>query len=301
MTTLEDLRQRVRSQVMGFTRDQQQVSELALSMTNTDTSFTLDSGTVRNISRGLVEIGDELILVKSVDQPTAVATIAGALNGRGREGSLAASHSVADLVTMSPILPRVRVTEAINQTILAMYPTIPVFSTTEITKLAPVFEYGLPADCEDIWYIVADTVGPTQVHYPTPRWRYNPNAAPTDFPTGKSIQLLDDVVPGRAYRIVYVKAPSPLVNSTDQISVTGFEDRMAEAIVWGACARLLPAYETARLQQSAIEGTERANLVPATAAVKTAAYYEQLFDQAIMRERDRILEETPNFAFWQGG
>jgi len=50
-----------------------------------------------------------------------------------------------------------------------------------------------------------------------------------------------------------------------------------------------------------VEGSERANLVPATSAVKTAAYYEQLFQQAILRERDRIMDETPNFAFWQGG
>lgn len=301
MTTLEDLLQRVRSQVMGFTRDQQQVSELAVSMTPTDTSFTLDTNTVRNISRGLVEIDDELILVKSVDQPTAVATVIGLTNGRGREGSVAASHNVSALVTMSPILPRVRIKEAINQTLSAMYPTIPIFATTEITKLAPVFEYQMPADCDDIWYIVADTTGPTQVHYPTPRWRFNPQAPTDDFPTGKSIQLLDDVVPGRAIRVVYVKAPTLLSNSTDLLTSTGYEDRMQEMVVWGACARLIPAYETARLQQSAIEGTERANLVPATAAVKTAAYYEQLFQVAIMRERDRILEETPNFAFWQGG
>lgn len=301
MTTLEDLRQRVRSLVMGFTRDQQQVSELAVPMTPTDTSFTLDSNTVRNISRGLVEIDDELILVKSVDQPTAVATIVGLTNGRGREGSVAASHAVNSLVTMSPILPRVRITEAINQTILAMYPTIPVFSTTEITKLSPVFEYQMPADTEDIWYVVSDTVGPSQVHYPSPRWRYNPNAPTSDFPSGKSIQLLDSVTPGRAIRVTYVKAPSLLVNASDTISSTGYEDRMAETIVWGACARLIPAYESARLQQTAIEGTERANLVPATAALKTAQYYEMLFQQAIARERDRILDETPNFAFWQGG
>jgi hypothetical protein len=301
MTTLEDLRQRVRSQVMGFTRDQQQVSELAAPMGPTDTSFTLDPNTAKNISRGLVEIDDELILVKSLDQSTSTITITGLTNGRGREGSVAASHSANALVTMSPSIPRVRMTEAINQTILAMYPTIPIFATTEITKLAPVFEYQMPAGTQDIWYIVSDTVGPTQVHYPSPRWRFNPKAATDDFPSGKSIQLLDDVTPGRAIRIVYVVAPTTLSAGTDSISATGYEDRMAETIVWGACSRIIPAYETARLQQMSIEGTERANLVPSTAAVKTAAYYETLFQTAIQRERDRILEETPNFAFWQGG
>lgn len=301
MTTLEDLRQRVRSQLMGFARDQQQVSELAGSMTDTDTTFTLDSTTARNISRGLVEIDDELILVKSIDFTTNVATVIGGTNGRAQGASVAASHATQALVTMSPAVPRVRLTEAINQTILAMYPMIPTFATTEITKLAPVFEYQLPADTDQIWYIVSDTVGPTQVHYPSPRWRYNPMAPTDDFPTGKSIQLLDFVTPGRAIRVVYVKAPTTLTLATDTIVSTGYDDRMTEAIVWGALARLIPSYEAARLQQLAVEGTERANLVPATAATKMAAYYESLFAQAVMRERERIMEEVPSYAFWQGG
>ena len=301
MTTLEALRQRVRSQIMGFTRDQQQMSELAAPMTDTDTTFTLDSTTARNISRGLAEIDDELILVKSLDASTSVVSVLGLTNGRGQNGSVAAAHSTNALVTMSPMVPRVRVTEAINQTILAMFPTIPIFAATEISKLAPVFEYEMPAATKDIWYIVSDTVGPTQVHYPSPRWRYNPMAPTGDFPSGKSIQLLDYVTPGRAIRIVYLVAPTTLSAGTDELATTGFDDRMAEAVVWGACARLVPAYEAARLQQQSIEGTERANLVPASAATKTAAYYEALFQQAIQRERERIMEEVPNYAFWQGG
>lgn len=301
MTTLEDLRQRVRSQLMGFTRDQQQVAVLAAPITSSDTSLTLDTNTARNISRGLVEIDDELILLQSLDLSTNVATIIGGVNGRGREGSVAASHSANALVTMSPTVPRVRLTEAINQAIMAMYPKIPIFSTTEITKLAPVFEYAMPADCTEIWYIVSDTVGPSQVHYPSPRWRFNPKAPTSDFASGKSIQLLDFVTPGRAIRIVYTKAPVELVNATDAISVSGYDDRMSETIIWGALARLIPSFEAARLQQLAVEGTERAALVPASAATKTAAYYEALFQQALDLERNRIMDETPNFAFWQGG
>lgn len=302
MTTLEDLRQRVRSQVMGFTRDQQQMSELAAPMGTTDTTFTVDSNTVRNISRGLVEIDDELILVKALDTTTNVVTILGLTNGRGQGGTTAATHAANAIVTMSPAIPRIRMTEAINQTILACYPQVPVFAVTEITKLAPVFEYEMPADSTDVWYIVADTIGPTQVHYPAPRWRFNTRAATDDFPSGKSVQLLDYVTPGRKFRIVYTKSPNTLTNANDNFaSVTGYDDRMVETIVWGACARILPAYEAARLQQMAIEGTERANLVPSTAAVKTAAYYETLFQTALAREVERVMDDTPTYAFWQGG
>lgn len=301
MTTLEALCQRVRSQLVGFTRDQQQMSELASPMTSVDTTLTLDTNTARNISRGLIEIDSELILIKSLDATTNVASVLGLTNGRGQGGSVAAAHSTNALVTMSPMVPKVRIIEAVNQTILAMYPTIPIFAITEISKLAPVFEYEMPAAAQDIWYIVSDTVGPSQVHYPSPRYRFNPKAATSDFPSGKSVQLLDFVTPGRAIRIVYVIAPTALSALTDELTVSGFEDRMAETVVWGACARLVPAYESGRLQQQTIEGTERANLVPASAATKTAAYYEALFQQAIQRERERVFNETPNYAFWQGG
>lgn len=301
MTTLEDLRQRVLAQILGYTRDQQQVSVLSDNMTTTSTLISLESDTARHISRGLIEIDDELILIQALDTTTNVATILGGVNGRGQAGSTAAAHSIGALVTMAPLIPRVRVTEAINQTLLAMYPMIPIFGTTEISKLAPVFEYELPAEAEDVWYVVDDTVGPSQVHYPAPHWRFNPKAPTSDFPSGKSIQLLDFVTPGRAQRVVYVKAPTLLSSGTDELTSTGYEDRMAETVVWGACARLVPAYETARLQQLTIEAATRAQLVPPRAATQTAAYYEALYGQALQRERDRILTNVPNFAFWQGG
>lgn len=301
MTTLENIRQQVLAQILGFSRDQQQVSELASPMSSSDTVFTLDSTTARNISRGLVEIDDELILVKTLDQSTSVVSVMGLANGRGRLGSTPAAHSANALVTMSPLIPRISITNAVNQTLLAMWPKIPIFAVTEITKLAPVFEYEMPANTEEIWYAVADTVGPTQVHYPTPRWRFNPKAPTDDFPSGKSIQLLDFVTPGRAMRIVYNRAPSLLSAGTDELSTTGFDDRMSEAVVWGTCARLVPAYETARLQMMAVETNERAAVVPAQAATRTAAFYETLFQQALQRERERIMETIPNYAFWQGG
>ena len=301
MATLEDLRQRILSQVLGFAREQQQMGELSADMSSSATTFSLDANSANNIGRGLAEIGDELVLVREVDLTTNVGTVMGGVNGRGQSGSTAAAHSTGDLVTMSPLIPRVRVTEAINEVTRAMYPELPVFDVTEIGKLAPVFEYEMPADTEGIWYVVDDTVGPTQVHYPAPRWRYNPMAPTSDFPSGKSIQLLDFVTPGRAMRVVYTKQPTLLSAGTDEFTVTGYEDRISDIVVWGACARLLPSYEAARLQQTAVEGTERANLVPSTSAVKTAAYYESMYQQALARERNRIMEEIPNYAFWQGG
>lgn len=302
MPTLEDLRLRVRQQILGYSRDQQQITMLLDGVTPTDTALVLDTSTQTAVSRGLVEIDDELILIKSLDISTGTATVMGGVLGRGREGSSAASHAAGALVTMSPVMTREAITEAINDTVRAMYPSLPITKATEIIKLAPVFEYGLPAEAVGVHYITVQTIGPSKIWHPGPRWRYNPNSDTTSFPTGKSIQLMDDVVPGRAIRIIYMVEPGQLVNGTDDFhSITGYENTAQDIVIWGALARIIPSYETARLQAQSVEGTERDNLVPAQSALRTAAYYQSLYDAALARERNRFFDESPNFAFWQGG
>lgn len=302
MATLEDVRQRVRQQMLGYTRDQQQIALLNTSINASVGEMVLDSSTVQAISRGLVEIDDELILIKSVDQTTGTATVMGGALGRGREGSTPAAHSAGALVTMSPVMPRISITNAINDTVRAMYPTLPITQAVEITKLAPVFEYAMPAEAVEIHYVTMQTTGPSQVWYPGPRFRWNSNADPTAFPSGKSIQLLDDVIPGRAMRVVYMVQPNVLSAPGDDFSaVTGYPDSAQDVVAWGACARLVPSYETARLQGQAVEGTERANLVPPRAALQAADYYRSLYEAALERERNRFYDSAPMFSFYQGG
>lgn len=302
MTTLEDLRQKIRQQILGYTRDQQQISMLTQNITASDTSFTLDTSTLSVISRGLVEIDEELILVKQVDNTTGTLSVMGGVLGRGREGTTAASHSTGALVTMSPVMPRQGITNAINDTIIAMGSELRVVKTVEISKLAPVFEYALPAEAIGVHYVVGQTIGPSKIWFPMPRWRFNEDANTTDFPSGKSLQLMDDIIPGRAMRVAYYVHPGELSTGTDDwTAVTGYPDSAKDIAVWGAVARLVPSYEVARLQAQSIEGTERDNLIPAKAALQTAEYYRSLYQDALAREVKRFYDESPNFAFWQGG
>lgn len=301
MPTLDQLVTRVRQQLRGYTKDQEALGELAAAMTAGATSFTVDTDTVDNLSRGLVEIDDELILVKTLDRSTGVVSVMGLTNGRGTEGTTAAAHAVNSLITSSPAYPRARVKEAINDTITSLYPDLVVFATTELTRISVQFEYELPADVADVWYVTGELIGPTRVWQPLPNWRFNPKAATSDFPSGKSLQQLDGVVPGQKVRVVYAKPPTALaVGSDDFQAVTGFPDRVSDVVVWGACARMLPATESARLQQRAVEATERAALVPPQSAIKTAQYYQALYYQRLEEERRRMFSEIPNFATFQG-
>jgi hypothetical protein len=300
MTTFDQLVRQTRQQLMGFSLNQESVSELAASMDATDTTFTCDAGTVTNLSRGLVEIDDELILVKAYDSTNGVVSVLGLTNGRGYEGTTAASHDNHSLVTSNPAFPKARIKEAINQTILGLYPDLVVFGSTEITKLAPVVEYELPTEVEGVWYVTGQLIGPSKVAQPLPNWRYNPEARASNFPSGKSIQVFDYVTAGQAIKIVYSTIPSTLVNGTDELTTTGYPERYADLVVYGACKRLLPALESARLQLQSVETTERAPLVPVQSAAKAASLYASLYAERLGQERARMFDEVPNFAHFQG-
>lgn len=301
MTTFDQLVIKVKAQLQGFALDQSSVSELAAPMDSDDTSFTCDTTTVNEVSRGLVEIDDELILVKTFDATSGVVSVMGLTNGRGAQGTTAASHSVNALVTSSPAFPRARVKEAINDAISALYPHLVVFGTTDFAYNAAQIEYPLPAEAADVWYVVGRWVGPEKVSAPMPNYRFNPKAYATDFPTGKSIQLYDAITPGQNIRVVYAKQPTALSAGSDNFeSVTGYPDRVSELVVWDACKRLLPSLLAARMQQQAVEATERAALVSARDISAVVQTYAALYAERLADERSRQFDELPNYAYFQG-
>lgn len=301
--TFDLIVQRVKQQLLGYTRIQESVSYLANDMTDLSVVFQVDPETVTNISRGIVEIDDEMILVKKLDRPTGLVTVLANENGRGVEGTTAAPHSANAIVTADPRYPKIRIKEAINDTIRAIYPDIWVFGEFEFNYAAARYEYPIPVEVEDVYKVTWNTIGPSAIWRPARTYRFNPQAStgsqvkPTPPPTGKTIQILDGgIVPGRTIRVTYSKKPNVLVNGNDDFELTtGLPDRMIDMITYGACWRLLPSWEAGRLQQQAIEATERAPLVPTGAASDASKYFLGLYQRRLDEERDRLFRLFENF------
>lgn len=308
--TFSNLVDRVKQQLLGYTRDQASISYLVEPMSASAVSFHADEETITNLSRGLVEIGDELILIKKYDRQSGIATVMGGLGGTGRgaEGTTATAHAVDDLITSDPRFPRQRIKEAINDTIDGVYPDLWVFGEYEFPYLSARYEYPIPDDVDDVYKVVVNTIGPSGVWFPSQSWRFNPMASttggqvkPTPTPTGKTIQIYDRIVPGRNVRVSYTKGPNLLVNNGDDFAtVTGFPDRYVDMIVYGACWRLLPAYEAARLQQSSIEATERAPLVPTSAATQASQFFLALYQKRLTEERTRLQRLYDSYQTFNG-
>jgi hypothetical protein len=308
--TFSNIVDRVKQQLLGYTKDQASISYLVEPMTDTSISFHADEETINNLSRGLVEIGDELILVKKYDRTSGVATVIGGLSGTGRgaDGTVATAHEIDEIITNDPRFPRQRIKEAINDTINGVYPDLWVFGEYEFPYLSARYEYPMPVDADDVYKVVVNTIGPSGVWFPAQSWRFNPMSSttagqvkPQPTPTGKSIQIYDRIVPGRNIRVSYTKAPTPLVdNGDDFTTVTGFPERYIDMIVYGAAWRLLPAYEAARLQQASIEATERAPLVPTSAASQASQFFLALYQKRLTEERTRLQRLYESYQTFNG-
>lgn len=302
MTTFLDLVNQVKQQLIGYSKDQATITYLTAPMGASDTTFNVDTETVTAITRGVVEIDDELLLVKKFDRTSGVVTVMAGTTGRGQFGTSAASHTTNTIVTSDPRYPIARVKEAINDTIDASYPDLWVFGEYEFNKVAARFEYPLPVEVEDIYKVVFNTIGPSKIWSPSQKWRFNALASTTPGigqPSGKSLQILDAIVPGRAIRVSYNKKPGSLVNNNDDFfTATGYPERYTDVIMYGATARMLGANESARLQQSAIEATERAPLVPTGAATQAAQFYWGLYTKRLQEERDRLFRLFDSYQYF---
>lgn len=297
--TLGDLKGRIKQLLQGYTRNQEQITWLSMGMSSGDVTFQIDPGTANAMSRGLVEIGNELILVSSYNQTSGLVSVAAGTNGRGRENTTATTHTELDIVTMDPDFPKQRITEAINQTIAATYPDLYVMASTNFPKVAARYEYPMPVEAEDIVRITCETIGPSKVWFPSQSWTFNPQANSNQSdgsPTGKSLQIMDSIVPGRQIQIVYSKKPGQFaLDSEDYETTIGYPERTTDMIMYGAVARLLSGVEAARLQQKSVESTERAPLVPTGAATQASKYYWDLYRQRMNEEVDRLHQLFPTY------
>ena len=299
MPTLGDIKGRIKQLLQGYTRNQEQISWLSAPMLATDTSFTADLGTVSGITRGLVEIDDELMLVNMFNATTGTVTIAAGLNGRGVESTTPSAHGVNAIVTNDPDFPAQRITEALNDTIQATYPDLYQMNTYDFAKVAARYEYPMPTNVEDIVRVTFDTIGPSRVKSPSQSWRFNPQCqidTTGGLTTGKSLEIMDFIVPGRTIHTVYSQMPGRLVNDTDDyLTVVGFPERTIDMMMYGATARLLSGVEAARLQQKNVESTERAPLVPTGAASNAAQYFWKLYNDRLNQEMDRLHQLFPTY------
>lgn len=292
--TFLDLQNRVKSLLYGMTWDQEQYTYLTQALNATDTTFGVADAS--QVSSGLIEVDSELMNVMSVNQAGNQITVLP--GGRGFYGSTAAAHLNQAIIINNAKFPKLRVQDALNDCINEVFPDLFQVKSQEITKLAVQYEYGMNNDADSVLQVDYEVIGPSKIWPSMRRWRFNPNASNVrgDFPNNKAIFLGEEVTPGRIIRITYVAVPANLVNDSDLFAtVTGLPETSKDCLVYGACAKLLVAYDAARIQMDSVESSERASLTPAGSASNASKYFMAIYKDRLHIEAQRLRDRFPSY------
>ena len=290
MSTFADVIDETTSMLRGYVRDQELSTHLTADINSTATTMTVNDATV--LSRGRAEIGSEIIWIDSIDRSTDTATIAP--YGRGMDGSTATSHSTNDRVIYQPLFPRYNVAQRINDTLRSVNGTLYGIGSTTLTANAAYTAYALPADVEHVNEVVWQAVGPTREWVNVRRWKLNLNANTSTWPTGKTIDIFDDITPGRTINISYQKDVGTLSSEADVFTTaTGLQERARDCIVLGAAYRLLATVDMGLIATRAIEANTMDSKITPGAGQQASRFMFQLFQQRLAEEREWLLSQYP--------
>lgn len=244
------------------------------------------------ISTGLIELGDELMWCSTV--ATNTLTIV-----RGMFGSTAVSHSAGEVVRNAPHFPRFQIQRVINDVIRSVFPDLYAVTATQITVVAGIITYALPAAVERVLAVDVQDTAATGCWLPVTHWTLELNANATAYPTGKTLSINDSLVVGKTVQVTYIKKPAVLAAVTDDFAaVTLLQDSAKEAIIYGTCARLTGYLEPAKWSATSAEAKLLDGVQPAGVAINASKYFYSLFKQLVTEENRRLLDRYPGRINW---
>jgi hypothetical protein len=291
MPTLSDLIDEVRTNLQGYTLRQDRITYLTNAITSAQTDIVV--GSQSNLAKGIIEIDDELIWIDSFDKATNTLNAIPGF-GRGYQNTTAAPHAQYAQVTLAPTFPRVFIKKAINDTINSFYPRLWAVDSTTFTFNASQVTYPLPDDAETILYVSWQTTGSSEEWLPVNRWRADPMANAASFNTQNTINIYENIQPGRTVQVWYTLEPNTLDASTDDYSdVTGLPSSSADVVVLGASYKLLSYLDAGRINLTSAEADLADSKIPSTAGAGASRYIFALYQQRLNEEALKLADKYP--------
>jgi hypothetical protein len=280
----------VSTNLAGYTFQQDRTTHLLAPVTTTTSSsespLILSVASTDNISKGILEIDEELLWVDSVDRVSNSATVAP--YGRGYNGSTAATHLTDAKVSIAPTFPRVSLKRAINDTVRSLGASIFAVKSTTFTFNAARNTYSFNnLNIKNILTVSWQDVGPSREWVPVRRWDFDSVADATDFGSGaQTITFgLDAPMSGRTVKIVYATDPSAFTaNTEDYVTQTGLPESTRDVVILGASYRLLAYLDPARAAQTSPQADETDSKRPYGASQTATKQLYALYTQRLAEE-----------------
>lgn len=239
------------------------------------------------ITRGLIEVGNELLHVDSVGDASCTLYPF----GRGAQNTVPVSHAANTKVLNDPMYPRQRIFEAMKRCLHNIQLDLFSVATTTFTNTPVVTQYELPAGMIRVLDVQYQLVGPSREWVNIRNWTLDHNA---DTATGKAIIIHELIQPGRTVQVTYAaELAVPETPSTD-LEATGIPEWMQSVLLYGTCWEIVQFLDPARLQLRSVEARTQAADVQAGAASNVAKQLYAMYQLRLDAARKRLLTLHPS-------
>ena len=281
----------VRSSLAGYTLRQDRITYLNTAINTTDLAIAV--GNSANLAKGIIEIDDELIWIDNFAKSTSTLNAAPGF-GRGFQNSTASPHAQYAQITLSPTFPRLMIKQAINDTINSVYPKLFGVASYTFTFDAAQTTYALPDDAQTVLFISWQTTGSSQEWLPVNRWRMDSLANIATFNTQSTINIYENIQPGRTVQVWYTTEPNTLDASTDDFAaVTGLPNTCRDVITLGTAYKLLSYIDAGRITLDSAEADLADSKIPSTAGTSSSRYIYSVFQARLNEEALKLQDKNP--------
>jgi hypothetical protein len=289
MATLNQLTEQTLGEVSGYVKNQESVTIATNTVTQGDIVITVDDATA--LSKGIIEINDELIYVKkSIVASGTIQVLGTSANptGRGWRSTTATSHASGSVVKNNPMFPRSQVKRAILETIKGM--NFPVIANETFTFNGSDYSYIMPDSLIDITGVSTELPDSTGVWALIKRWRLDTNYL-NGASTGQALILNESPQPGMPVRVQYTKYPTTITDN-QELTVSGLPASCEDVVRLGAMYRLLSTVDPGKVTATSISADVLDQPVSAGASTNVAKYIFQLYT---VRLAEEISKQQANF------
>jgi hypothetical protein len=138
------------------------------------------------------------------------------------------------------------------------------------------------------------TTGSSLEWLPINRWRADPMANTATFNTSNTVNIYENIQPGRTVQVYYTTTPNTLDSSTDDFAdVTGLPDTCSDVVTLGAAYKLLSYLDAGRINLTSAESDLNDSKLPSTAGVSASRYIFALYNQRLNEEALKIQDKYP--------
>lgn len=291
MATLNQLTEQTIGEINSYVKNQESVTIITSAVTAGATTMLIDDAS--SLSKGIVEIDDELIYAKKIIASSGTIQVLGTSGnavGRGWRGTTATSHVSGSIVRNNPIFPRNQVKRAINETIKGM--TFPCIANTTFTFNGADYSYVMPDALVDVTGVSWDVPDSTGVWSLIRRWRLDTNYYDEDTASIKQALILNESpMPGRTVNVQYTKYPTAITDS-QELTVSGLPSSCEDVVRLGAMYRLLSTVDSGKVTATSVSADVLDQPVQAGASTTAAKYIFQLYT---VRLQEEIAKQQANF------